>query len=56
MCDAWHCVVARAQGGNRDGRTMASDALKELFCDTLLPDRKLRFFSQQVGRAASIPA
>jgi ribosome biogenesis protein MAK21 len=42
------------QGGAREGRTMACDAVKELMTDTLLPDRKLRFFEQQPLAALSV--
>lgn len=39
--------LAGKRGGAREGRTMACDALKDLMLQTLLPERKLRWFAQQ---------
>ena len=49
--------VARNKG-NRDGIAQTVDALGELFSTTLLPDRKLRYFSSQpaVAQDGAAPA
>lgn len=46
--------LAGKRGGAREGRTMACDALKDLMLQTLLPERKLRWFAQQP--LADLPA
>ncbi len=46
--------LASKRGGAREGRTMACDALKDLMLQTLLPERKLRWFAQQP--LADLPA